>query len=343
MVSMKYYIKKIDDIDPSEGDSLRRFLQGKESSITVYHRLEFSRIIFRTFEYPDYSLAVFRNDSVATGFVPQWRKGAWLESVPWRDKGGPVYDDQESLNALIKETRRIVDSQGLKGFVWKDAAIDSLAQKNCLVNVEIDLSQYTPENYWRKISNKVRGKIRKGVKKGLVFKEEEDNLRAVDSFYQMFLSLRRSFGVPVYPVRLFESYIKYYPEDAVKIFSAYHKHQVVGSMMLLMNKNRAVDAYSAWSPEGMRLHVSDFLIFHVIEYCLRNGINVFDFGADSPLQDSLIRYKEKWLGSKRNVVFSYGGDYSETDHNSMRYHFIREIIKRLPVSLYKLASRMVVR
>ena len=110
-------------------------------------------------------------------------------------------------------------------------------------------------------------------------------------------------GVPVYPVNLFEQYFLHFPHDEIKLCEVLTKDNlVVSSLILLQNNKLAIDAFSASMHDGVRLRANDFMIYNLITYCQNQGIEKLDFGADSPLQESLIAYKTKWLGNKREIV-----------------------------------------
>ena len=85
------------------------------------------------------------------------------------------------------------------------------------------------------------------------------------------------------------------------------------------------------------------MIHEVIRYCIRQNIKTFDFGADSPFQESLIQYKLKWLGSMRQVEVACFGKIKERDHNEPKYEMVKKLIRIMPRSIYFLFSRMIVR
>ena len=278
------------------------------------------------------------------GFLPQWNCHGVVESVPWRDKGGPRYDDDKVLKCFIEETQRIVQTKGLKGFCWRNFKTDFLDSYSHLVNVTIDLTKYTPETFPKAVGFKVRGKVKNALSNGLTWIVEQDALPAhLRSFYHLFRTRRKELGVPAYPFRLFESYFRHIPSSRIKLFNVYRENKTIASLILLHNKHIAIDAYSASNAQGMELKANDLMIHEVILYCIRQNIKTFDFGADSPFQKSLIQYKMKWLGTINPVNVAYFGKIRERDHNEPRYDAFKRLIRIMPMQAYSFFSRMIVK
>jgi hypothetical protein len=338
------FVKPLISLTDRETASVQEFLDRRQDRLLPYHTLEFGRVIDEVFRYENLSLAAFLPDGDAVGWIPQWSRNGVLESVPWRDKGGPGYEEEEVLLRLIDETKRIVRARGLKGFCWRNFKTDSLESYRHLINVTVDLSKHTPETFPKAVNFKVRGKVKNALSNGLIWTIETDDLpNALRSFYRLFTIRRKQLGVPVYPFRLFEFYFRHMHPHRIKLFSVYKDDRVVASLILLHNRHTAIDAYSASDEQGVKLKANDLMIHEVIRYCIRQKLELFDFGADSPYQESLIQYKMKWLGAKHPVEVAYFGKISERDHNNPRYDLVKNIVRCMPVPLYELFSRMIVR
>jgi hypothetical protein len=337
-------VERYTTINEQEHESLHIFLQDNEESLLPYHMVEFANVINEVFRYENLSLVALDSQNRVLGYLPQWRRGKIIESVPWRDKGGPVCSGDDILKFFIEKTKAMVKELNLKGFIWKGVNTSLLDNYKYFVNVEIDLTKYTIDSYWDKISFRVRNKIRNAEKNGLVFKVENENIpNAVERFYKLLTETRKRLGVPVYPIKLFVSYFNNFPQDKIKIFSIYKDSSVISSLIVFHNKYRSIDAYSASNDVGFLLKANDLMIYNVIKYCMNNEIKYFDFGADSPLQRSLIGYKLKWLGEKKELTTSVYGDVRESDHNKPQFDLIRKIIRKMPMRIYLPFSKVVIR
>lgn|GEM_PF-2815796 len=337
-------VKPLVSLDRKEIASLRVFLDSTQDRSLPYHTLEFNRVIDDVFRYVNLSLAALRSSGEVVGFVPQWCRHGILESVPWRDKGGPLYEDDEVLQRLIAETKQLVREGRFRGFCWRNFRGGSLGTyHHRLINVTVDLSRYTAESFVQAVGFKVRGKVKNALSSGLTWTVETDDLPGVlRAFYRLFSARRKELGVPVYPFRLFESYLRHMHPSQMKVFSVRNGDRVVASLILLHNRRTAIDAYSASDALGMKMKANDLMIHEVIRYCIGQNFKLFDFGADSPYQESLIQYKMKWLGVKHPIEVAYFGRIRERDHNAPVYVLVKKLIRHMPLPLYSRFSRLIV-
>jgi len=323
---------------------LESFLRQNGTGITPYHNRGFEQVINRVFQYRNFSLVAFDEGRNIIGYLPQWQRGKFLESVPWRDRGGPVVSDHRALPMLVESTRAILREHTLKGVVWKDFQCDLMPQSTYFVLVEIDLKQWSEDTYWKSLSNKVRGKIRQAARLRVQFVEECNPRRqGLEDFYKAFVVNRRRLGVPAYPYTLFQALFEHFSSNHIKLFTARKDGEFLAGLILLLTESRAVDAFSASHESALRTKANDYLTYEVIRYCINSSLSTFDFGADSPLQESLIAYKTKWLGKTRLVSSSYLGKYKELDHNRPSYDLLKSVFRRMPMSVYPTVSRLVVR
>lgn len=341
MLLVKPYI----ELSQSENDALNSYLNRRKDEILPYQTLSFLRLMDEVFAYKNVSLIAFRDNGLVCGFIPQWKKGAIIESVPWRDKGGPIVDTQDTLDALREETLRIAERNSVTGVLWKDFCDLKFRQNSYFVNVEIDLEKLKKKAYWDKLPSQVRGKIRQARKNNLQFRIlDRPDEHAIEAFYHIFVENRHRLGVPTYPVALFKGYFKHFPNDNIKLCEVLaDKDEVVSSLILLHTGQMAIDGYSGSTQKGLYLRANDLMIFNVVEFCLEKGIRKFDFGADSPLQESLIVYKTKWLGQRRQVSSSSWGNPKEVDPNIKIYEIARSVLRRLPLRPYQMLSNLLVR
>jgi len=332
------------DLSPDQKSALANYLKKSPARMQPYHLLSFQRLNDSLFRYPNFSMVAFDEKGEVQGYLPQWKKSDVLDSVPWRDKGGPLFDNDEVLAAFVAKSKEIVQKEKLRGFIWKDFSNSSLPQHAYFVNVEVDLKKLSEEDYWKKLKSEARNRIRNGEKAGLKFvvidrKPSESELRG---FYRTFTETRRRLGVPAYPPKFFNAYFDLYLPENIRLLNVFQGDELLSSLILLMTDKRAVHAFSCSTSKGQSLNANDFMFFHAIKYCREQGMEIFDFGADSPLQKSLIKFKLKWLGEDRVIKTTIFGKVTEQDHNRPEYKLARTVIRKLPKWLYNLLSRWVV-
>lgn len=341
MVQIQLYSR----LTGSQIDALSSYLDALKEEISPYQTLAFLRLWDEFFRYRNLSLVAYRNDGTPCGFLPQWRRGRFIESVPWRDKGGPIFDSQPTLDALRARTMELAGQTRAAGVLWKDFKDPVFTQSSYFINVDIDLAAFHVDAYWKALPSAVRGKIRQATRSGLKFSISSNlDEQAIRRFYSLFVRNRRRLGVPVYRMALFQGFAKYFASQNLKLCEVVAETgELLAALFLLHNKTRAIDAYSAASEKGLRERANDFLLFNVLSFCIEQGISKFDFGADSPFQETLIAYKIKWLGRARHVTSSVFGTVKQVDASLPAYNILRALLRALPDLPYRLCSTMLVR
>lgn len=338
---MKYSCIFLTETNDTQKSELFKYLN--DNSFLPYHLLEFNDLVSNTFNYIDVSLVVFENNNIV-GYVPQFIKSNIVESVPWRDKGGPLYDNEEILQILISKTKEIVDNKKLSGFLWKDFCCEYLPNHNYFVNVDIDLLKIEDDKSILSHRN-TRNKIKQAEKNKLYFKDITNHSTEykIDSFYLLFCENRKKLGVPTYSKSFFENLFSSLQEK-INVYAVYSiDNKLLTIMIVLIHQNKAIDAYSASTLNALSLRANDFLLYKTLSYLKQKNVYSFDFGADSPLQEGLIHYKMKWNGVKRIISTSYYKDATENDHNIKKYDLIKKVIKLMPNVIYTLFSKLVVK
>ena len=341
-----YIIKYYHELNERQIYELNDFLEQRKDKILPYQRLPFVKVIDEVFKYENISLIAYNTKGNIEGFLPQWIVGRYIESVPWRDKGGPVFVSPDVIREFEKKCKELLmKNRRIKGVVWKDFRHSSSNQSSYFVNINVDLANRKIDEFYSNLPSKIRGKIRQAERNGLEFRiVKNKNEKELLIFYKLLVENRHRIGVPVYPLSLFQSYFKFFPDEDIMLFNvATADKKVVAAMILLINTGVAIDAYSASSDLGKSLKANDYLVYQILEYCIQKGIKMFDFGADSPHQKSLIDFKLKWMGEKRVILTSFIGEFEEFDHNKPSYDLIKYLIQKFPRPIYRLFSVAVIK
>ena len=335
------FIEFYSSLNAIQRNLITEYIKSQEDKIQPYHYVCFAEVIENSFHYKNLSLVAFDRHGKVIGYLPQWKKGKIIESIPWRDKGGPIYCDTKILQRFIEKTKQLVSQYNCKGFIWKDFVTTYLDNYQYFTNIELSLNNVTEKILWQRIKN--RRTIRQAIKNNLHFRIEPLTDNTIKNFYKLFLLTRKRLGVPVYREAFFFFLIKSLDEQHIKIFSVYSDDEIVASMIVLQTPYKAIYAYGASNEKGFNLRANDFLMWNVILSCILNGINTFDFGADSPLQETLLRFKKKWSGQARTIATSYYGNVRELDHHNTKYKYISVIFRLMPLTIYKAASHILFR
>lgn len=336
-------VRRLDALGPDQRVALAAWVEAEAP--TLYHLPAYARVVERAFGPRDLSLVALRGGAPAA-FVPQWLLGRTIESVPFRDKGGPVGSDAEALLALRDATVELARGVGARGILWRDCDVPAWGSERRLVNVDLELGGFADEPaFWRVLSPKVRAVVRQAREHGLSFRVAgPGEPGALDAFYRLFLETRHALGVPAHPRRFFAAYLRELPPSAVDILQVSDpRGEVVASTLLFHDGRASRWAYAAASRAGKQARANDLLVHGMIARCIERRSPRLDMGADSPLQEGLRFFKRKWGGTERVIASAAWGRARELDHNRPLFELPRRLLRRTPGWLYRGISRIVVR
>ena len=140
----------------------------------------------------------------------------------------------------------------------------------------------------------------------------------------------------------FSEFVNNYKKK-IYLSSVEYQNNIVSSSLLLTYDKKSISLFSCSLPISKKIKSNDFMNIEIINFLHRKGYSIYDFGSDSPLQSNLINYKLKWGAKKRDVKHSYYGNYKIFDHNLKKYIIYKKIISHLPMVLYKILSRLIVK
>lgn len=328
----------------------------------IYHTVEWRNVFLKSFQGKDFYLFAQDHDSRITGFLPlilvDSLSGKALISLPYRDRGGAVFSDFASLQELLKRAKRLCQEKNA-GFV---------ELKYCIEPSKEELSAFSSEGFLCRKTMEVvtlnleesRGGLLKGVKLeslkrnikkrmenefSISMESDADSLR---SFYKLFIVTRKKLGVPVYDFSLFRNiFDELSKKGYVKLFLVKLNDVNIAGGVFLLFKGVIIYGYSASDKKYLYLRPNDFLLYKVIDWGIRNGFKTLDFGADSPFLRSLISFKMKWGGEKKDAFSFYYLNSSkkipEFDYCHTKYNFVRNIIRVMPDFIYKRFSKLLIK
>ena len=283
---------------------------------TPYHTRAWRRATQRGFGC---RVDVLRNDGA---ILPLARvRGTWI-SMPWRDRGGILYTDEAAARALARQA-------AARGRVelrqWQPAPfLESEGFRAVPHWVHRELPLAEPDLLWEAFRKHVRRDVRRAERLGGRV-EWSRGRGAADRFWPLFSHRRRELGVPTYPRAWFRALAETFDVD----FGV----APGGAVCLLRFAGRTIYGYATTTADGRRLGAADLLLWESIRRAASRGDAVFDFGADSPHNHSLIAYKEKWGGTQRTLVSYVRGDAAALDSDSAAWRSVRRVWSKLPRAL----------
>jgi CelD/BcsL family acetyltransferase involved in cellulose biosynthesis len=291
---------------------------------TVYHLLAWRKIFERSFGYRSWYLLARDGE---TGHVvgclplflistPHFRR---LVSVPFRDRGGPLWSTPEAFTALLESAKRIAGK----------VRASSIA-----------------ERFEDKIGPKTRNMIRQAERANLTFHEVTHFTGGLRAWYDLYLLTQKHLGLPPFPLKFFRYMIQELLQaDAIKLFLVRRDHYSVAATIVLLHEKVAIYGYSSSKPGAQTLRPNDFMLFNIIKWLFEHGITEFDLGSDAPSQKGLLFFKKKWLAKQSTIpVYTFGrSNRLVTDSSDQRHAFIRKSFRYLPKNLLRLIGSLTVK
>lgn len=336
------------DADWKEWDAFVR----RHPDASIYHLSDWARVLKRGFGYAARSVAIRDASGKITALAPIFEvKGLAsrrLSGVPFRDRGGVLATSPDSERAAYAAARHAL----------KNSGASSLALKSCTaVDEEIaraegfSVSKYWVHSamplqkgdLWGRVGKKNRNMVRQAERNALTFEWRRGPEHA-GAWHQLHRATQSRLGVPVFPRSLFEAMLDEGREWARFLIILGPKGPVAGGLFFAF-ADRYVYGYSASTAEGQEMRANDLMLFEALREAERSGARSFDFGSDSPKQESLLAFKKKWgaVQSLTTVLSIPASNEERNDSSSGLYSLARGVGRRLPAPLWAALTSPLVR
>lgn len=152
------------------------------------------------------------------------------------------------------------------------------------------------------VSKNLRRDVRKAERSGLVISEATD-FRVGDQLFDMyFQTVKRHGGALRYNADYFRELIKLADvQPRLRVLIATQDTEIAGFVVIARHGATAYYLHGGANPVYRKSSPSDLLIYNAIHYAQREGSENFSLMASPADQSSLIRYKEKWGGTTRDL------------------------------------------
>jgi CelD/BcsL family acetyltransferase involved in cellulose biosynthesis len=319
-----------------------------------YHRWAWRHLFGKVFGYRSFYLVAEDARGEVVGCLPLFLVGPpfarRLVAVPFRDRGGPLWNVPAAFTAIVGEARRIQASLGARSLELKSVqpypaelvAAAGLNEHLYWVGSVVDLRNLGREAYLEQIGPKTRNMLKQAERAGLEFAAIDDPASAARVFYALHLATQRSLGLPPFPRRFFERLLGLGAPGGVRLNVVRQGARPVAAALLLLEGKTAIYGYSASDPSAQELRPNDWLLFHSICALAEQGFSSFDMGSDAPAQEGLLFFKKKWRATQAPIpVYSAGAvDHAASDSSSPRYAIARRLFRRLPLILLRATGEL---
>lgn len=321
-----------------------RYACSREQS-TVYHLSAWRRIFGEALGYRSWLLVAKDATGAMRGMLPIYLvPGVFarrLVAVPFRDRGGPVFDTPQALAALLARANELARSnratlvlKSLEPFP-ETAATAGLLRYDHWVRSRMSLEALTRDSLWERIGGKNRNMVRQAQEHGLTVSCTTSQAGAAERWYPLHLQTQHRLGVPPFPARFFALMLEALaPSAGIELVEVGDGTRPCAATLLLLHGDTCIYGYSASSPEGRRLRANDLLLFESLALAVERKFAWFDFGSDSPSQESLLFFKRKWGAEQRRIPVYASAKITVQDSSDPRYALARGVFRAMPAAVF---------
>ncbi|MEM7255303.1 MAG: GNAT family N-acetyltransferase [Pseudomonadota bacterium] len=142
------------------------------------------------------------------------------------------------------------------------------------------------------------------------------------------------------PFALYERFLQL--ADGSLLLVAKHQGSVVGGLFILRDGVRWDYCWGAMQPGYDRRDVATLLLDDAIRRAIEAEAKVFGFGSSAPSDKDLLFFKQRWGCEERPVYAYYWNHAPKPIDLNESFSFARGVINKMPLSLLRLASKMLV-
>ena len=253
-------------------------------SSTGYHLTGWRRVMEEAFGHRTFYLLAKDETGQVRGVLPLVFLASRLfsrslVSLPFLNYGGVLSDSMDARGALLQ--RAVVLARELKASYIELRQQQNLdlawSSKQYKVSMRLELPG-TFELIWNGFSSKLRTKIRRAQKQGMV--AQVGGIEILEDFYGVFARNMRDLGTPVYSRTFFEIILQTFQKDAC-ILAVYWKNQPLAAGFLYGFRNSLEIPWSSGDRRYHSLKTNMMLYCSVLEHACKEGFAWVDFGRSS--------------------------------------------------------------
>ena len=284
------------------------------ATATCFHTSAWARVLHQTYKHQPFYLQFFHRRRLAA-LVPLMeirspftgRRGVCL---PFSDLCEPLFFEpdvagfvRDRLLSFAQQRRwHHLEIRGGKSFQLAPGAASRFYGHT------LELSSDCTQMFGR-FASSVRRAIRK-ANRSEVNAVVVRNRQAVDEFYQLHVETRRRHGLPPQPASFFRNIYEHIIKPGVGfIVLAQRGSRTIAAAIFFHFGKNAIYKYAASDKRFQEFRANNLVMWHGIQFLVRNGVEKLHFGRTECENGGLRRFKLSW-GTQEEIINYYRVDPS---------------------------------
>lgn len=269
--------------------------------------------------------------------------GHRLVSIPHATLCDPLVSSSDELSALIDAAVRLqqkkkiisIEVRSLDAFpLLNDKRI---SRHHFLKNHYIDLDKSQEELFRSFHRTCVRQRILRAENSDLRLVVGQDE-RDLTSFFQLFVKTRKRLGFPPQPYRFLTSlWREFGTTGKMSVLLAERRQKILSGLILFKYRDRVSAEFLAWDTGCRDVSPNHYLLWEAIKAAQSEGYSIFDFGATSPNNTTLMEFKKHWGTKIIDITHCYCPQQKSDDYESkelsVQYKLTKKICPYIPDSV----------
>jgi len=263
----------------------------------AYHQFAWKTAVAEAYGFDGIYLMAERN-GILHGVLPMIDfkvpfGGRALVSLPYCDVGGPLADDEETAECLLRHAQERFETKGSGKLIVRfgeGPEQECGTQMSAKVRMVLELPG-SSETLLESFKSKLRSQVKKPVRDGLTVRMGGSEL--VDEFYRIFCPNMRILGSPVHSKKWFMAVAEAFGENALLGVVYSPQGTPAASGILLLHNRTASIPWASSLREFNYLNANVLLYWAFLSHAADRGYARFDFGRSTP-GEGTYKFKEQW-------------------------------------------------
>jgi FemAB-related protein (PEP-CTERM system-associated) len=266
---------------------------------------------------------------------PGLLSGRQLVSLPFFNYGGILADDLHAASALARAGEILAAQRRVERIELRHAQIcEALSYPATLEKAALILElPPSPSELLKRFDSKLRSQIRRADRENPEVRVGGAEL--VRDFYEVFCSVMRDLGTPVYPRRFFDCVLREAGLSTTVVVIYLHDVPVSGAVLVEFGKRLEIPWAATLSRvKGQAINMR--LYWEVLQLAIARGCTSFDFGR-ATLDSGPYRFKRQWGAKPRQLHWQHwsrsGVAPRERSERQQSLKLAVELWQRLPLRI----------